>query len=194
MESAECRSRSRESRFLRRAWSIAVCLCVSACSLLQVNTGAGVRASAAHGDEVLILFDDSGPYAELGELYATGAAVLVSHFARWRMLPASQYRAGDLLARRAAVYIGTTYDAPLPDALLDDVLSGEKPVLWIDNNIWQLARHRDDFFAQYGFTPSVFGSDSIHHVIYKGVHLDRQTRGASGLMRYSELDVARARV
>ena len=51
----------------------------------------------------------------------------------------------------ATIYIGSTYDEPLPTAFLDDVFATSKPVIWIYDNIWQLTARQSDFATKYGW-------------------------------------------
>src|SRR5205807_7313132 len=75
----------------------------------------------------LVLYDTSGPYGWLGELYATEVANLAGHFGAPVAHPVSTYAPGELKAYPAVVYIGSTYDEPIPTAFLDDVLASTKP-------------------------------------------------------------------
>jgi uncharacterized protein YdaL len=150
-----------------------------------------VARSAADG-EVLILFDQTGPYAWLGELYATATANLVSHFASWRAEPVARYRAGELSRHAATFYIGSTYDEPLPRDFVDDVTSADRPVVWINDNIWQLA-NRPGFAARYGFLPAAISGDPVRTVRYKGRDLSRRA-DQGGIMTYVDLDPRRVAV
>jgi uncharacterized protein YdaL len=133
----------------------------------------------------LILFDTTGPWGWLGELYAMGAGNLASHFGTWTAAPVGQYAAGDLLRYSAAVYVGSTFDEPLPTAFLDDVLSAQRPVVWVDDNIWQLAARAPDFATRYGYMPFVYDATTVTGVTYKGTSLSRYTGNGAGLMTYS---------
>src|SRR6266700_755747 len=86
----------------------------------------------------LVLYDTSGEWGWLGEMYATMVANLVSHFGSWTAKPVASYTAGEINNFTATVYIGSTYDEPLPAVFLSDVLATTKPVIWIYDNIWQL--------------------------------------------------------
>ena len=79
------------------------------------------------------------------------------------------YKAGDLDAYTAVVYLGSTYDEPLPAAFLDDVTATTKPVTWVYDNIWQLAT-RTGFAAKHGFTSGTFDFADVAEVDYKGQH------------------------
>ena len=110
-------------------------------------------------------------------------ANLVSHFGRWEARPARQYRSGDIGRFSALVYLGSTYDEPLPQTLLDDVLRTRRPVLWVQDNILQLARRAGDFAARYGWEPVQFDRSRVAEVRYKGRSLTRWSRQDEGIMR-----------
>ena len=85
---------------------------------------------------------------------------------------------------RAAIYIGSTYDEPLPAPFLDDVASGEQPG---DLDVRQhLAAHRPrspDFAASYGFSPGATTPRPSPSVAVQGPHahpLRRQRRRHHG--------------
>ena len=69
----------------------------------------------------LVLYDTTGQWGWLGELYAIMSANLASHFGSWTAMPVASYQTGQLKQYTAAIYIGSTYDEPLPTAFLDDV-------------------------------------------------------------------------
>src|SRR4029077_17584735 len=93
----------------------------------------------------LVLYDTTGQWGWLGELYAIMTANLASHFGTWTAMPAVSYTAGSINQYSATIYIGSTYGEPLPTALLDDVLTTTKPVIWIYDNIWQLTERSSNF-------------------------------------------------
>ena len=94
----------------------------------------------------------------------------------------------------ATIYIGSTYGERLPRPFLADVLAARRPVLWLNANIWQLARHAPGFTERYGWRPGTFDRTPIASVRYGGQTLTRRSRRAAGLMTYAKLDPARARV
>src|SRR5262249_33512264 len=99
----------------------------------------GKAAPGAVGNtKTLVLYDNTGDYSWLGEDYGIATANLVSHFGAWTAHPVGTYTAGELNGYNAVVYVGSTYDEPIPVAFLDDVLSTTKPVMWMYDNIWQL--------------------------------------------------------
>jgi uncharacterized protein YdaL len=153
-----------------------------------VASGAGVSVGA----DTLVLYDVTGPYGWLGELYAIGAASLASHFGTWTAKPVASYASGDLAHFTATIYVGSTYDEPIPTAFLDDVLSGAGRVVWIFDNIWQLANRAAGFSSSYGFEPDVFDTSVVGEVDYKGTALSRYTANGDGVMTYSVVDASRA--
>jgi hypothetical protein len=50
----------------------------------------GAAASAAPGTSTLVLYDTTGPFGWLGELYAIMTLNLASHFGSWTAMPPSQ--------------------------------------------------------------------------------------------------------
>ncbi len=53
--------------------------------------------------------------------------------------PVSEYQLGDANLVKHTFYMGSTFDNPVPDALIQDVMSGSN-VTWLHYNIWQLNR------------------------------------------------------
>jgi uncharacterized protein YdaL len=142
----------------------------------------------ARAHDTLVLFDDTGPYAWLGELYATALVSLASHFGGWAAAPVARYRAGDARDYGAVVYLGSTFDQPLPEAFLDDVLHGVRPVMWIAHNVWQLQQRDPSFVTRFGFATATYDTSEIRAVRYKATILSRSPRNTGGVMRYAELD------
>lgn len=138
----------------------------------------------------LILYDTTGPWGFLGELYAQMTANLVSHFGIWQARPVGTYTAGDMNDFSAVIYIGSTYDEPLPVAFLTDTLAGTTPVLWMYHNIWQLTAYSSDFQAAYGWNWAGFDFSSIGTVNYKLTDLTRNTINQGGIMTYANADPA----
>ncbi len=147
-----------------------------------------------NGSSTLVLYDDGGPYGWLGELYAMSAGQLASHFGTWKAEPVSQYQAGELSKATATIYIGSTYDQPIPTAFLDDVMVGTKPVIWIRDNIWQLGHHQAEFARQYGLGDPLFDKSPVSEVRYKGKALTRCVSNEAGIMVFRSLDPHKAQV
>ena len=163
---------------------VAICL---------ASLAASAQAQAPSAGNVLVLYDTSGPQAYLGELYALALSALVSHFGTAQTSPVQRYQAGDAGRARAVVYVGSTYDEPLPKAFLADVQAGQTPVLWLADNVWQLAASDAGFAQRYGYVPGEYSSARWSKVLYKGEHLDRDPANTS-LMRLTQLEPATAHV
>lgn len=144
--------------------------------------------------KTLILYDDSGSWGWLGELYAQQTANLVSHFGSWTALPVRQYTAGRLSTYTAVVYVGSTYDEPLPTAFLADVLATTRPVIWIYDNIWSLTAADPGFAARTGWMWTQFDTSAVSTVTYKGQALSRNTVNQSGIMDIAISDPTKATV
>src|SRR5437870_1700614 len=97
----------------------------------------------------LVLYDTTQQWGWLGELYGIMVANLVSHFDAWTANPVVSYTAGQINQYTAMIYIGSTYDEPIPTAFLDDVLATTKPVIWVYDNIWQLTARAPNFASTY---------------------------------------------
>jgi uncharacterized protein YdaL len=143
----------------------------------------------------LVLYDSSGQWGWLGEAYGVMAGNLVTHGSKYTLHPAVNYVAGELGSYTGLIYVGSTYGEPLPTALLDDVLATTKPVLWMNDNIWQLSARASNFAGQYGFTPMFFDFSNALTVAYKGVALQRNALSVpSGLLQTTINDPTKAQV
>lgn len=141
----------------------------------------------------LVLYDTTGQWGWLGEAYGVNAGNLVTHGSKYTLHAAVNYVAGELNNYTGLIYIGSTYDEPLPTALLDDVLATTKPVLWMNDNIWQLSARASNFAAQYGFVPMYFDFSNALTVTYKGVALQRNALAvSSGLLETTITDPTKA--
>lgn len=157
-------------------------------------TNAFAGAPGANPNQnTLVLYDSTGQWGWLGEAYAVMAGNLVTHGSKYTMHAALNYVAGELNKYTGLIYIGSTYGEPLPTAMLDDVLATTKPVLWMNDNIWQLSARAANFAGQYGFTPMYFDFSNALTVTYKGVTLQRNALAApSGLLQTQINDPTRA--
>ena len=149
-------------------------------------------ADAAGNARTLVLYDTTGTYAALGELYAIEVANLVSHFGTWTAHPVSRYAAGEDRGYTAVVYIGSTYDEPLPDAFLDDVAGGQVPVLWLNDNLWQLTARYPTITGRYGFALRGPHPGSVTQVRYRGTALTRNS-AAGNVMHIAITDPEKAK-
>jgi uncharacterized protein YdaL len=148
-----------------------------------VTRGAGV--SGATTGSALILYDSSGEWGWLGEMYATMTANLASQFGSWTAKPVSLYQAGDVDRHTATIYVGSTYDEPLSEAFLNDVETSSTPIVWMYSNIWQLTNHAPAFADTYGWMWSGYDFRPVDGVTYKGVDLARDAGNGAGIMNYA---------
>jgi uncharacterized protein YdaL len=160
----------------------------------RISPAATFPAEASPDVRALILYDVSGRWGTLGELYATMAANLAGHFGRWSAKPVQRYERGELERYAAAIYIGSTFGERLPDAFLDDVLRTSRPVIWAGYNIAQLETRADSFRSRYGWRSAAVDTSPVSAVRYKGRSLTRWARNRAGIMRYASVDRSRVRV
>jgi uncharacterized protein YdaL len=149
-------------------------------------------APVAAGSNTLILYDSTGTWGYLGELYAQQTANLVSRFGTWKAAPVGTYVSGMMNAYTAVIYIGSTYDEPLPLAFLADVRATTLPVVWIYDNIWQLTAEYANFAGTMGWMWSGFDFSQFTGVQYKGTLLDRDLLNGGGIMGTSISDPVKA--
>jgi uncharacterized protein YdaL len=139
----------------------------------------------------LVLYDTTGPWGYLGELYAIQLANLASHFGSCSAKPVRHYVAGDGSGCKAVIYAGSSHGEPLPDAFVDDVLADDWPILWIDENIWQLIERYPFFTERYGWVRGRPDRSRVPAVRYKGIELPRDPAAqAEGLatMRFPDAE------
>lgn len=138
----------------------------------------------------LVLYDQplEAPYQFLSEYYATQMGTLASHSSRVTVLPVSDYAAGLAGGFNAVIYTGSTYDQAFPRAFVDDVLTGDVPVLWSGFNIWQLTANDADrkaFVARYGWdaaTSYIDSQDTVTQVRYNDQDLSRNPLNKGGIV------------
>jgi len=142
----------------------------------------------------LVLYDTTGEWGWLGELYAIMSANLASHFGSWTAMPVVSYQTGQLKQYTAAIYIGSTYGEPIPNAFLDDVFATTTPVIWAYDNIWQLTARYPSFSSVYGWNWSAFDFSSVATVEYPlppstaaTQQLKRYAANAAGIMNYASI-------
>ena len=163
----------------------------SAARTTAAATPAQAKTWGASGSATtLVLYDTTNTYGWLGELYAIGAGNLATHFGKVTAEPVVDYQAGQVNSYTATIYLGSTYDEPIPSSFLSDVLSTSKPVIWVGDNIWQLSGTPGSatdtaFQAAYGWDPSTSyfdTTDSISSVTYKGQNFTRSLDNAAGIL------------
>jgi len=104
--------------------------------------------------------------------------------------PASKYVAGQVNGYTATIYIGSTYNEPIPVAFLNDVLSTTRPVIWAGDNPWQLSGTAGSaadtaFIAKYGWDPSTSYFDTTDDpvtVSYKGQTFTRNSANGANVL------------
>ncbi len=158
------------------------------------TTKSGTGAPGAGTGKTLVLYDSTGPYAWLGEVYGIQTVNLASHFGGWTAHPVGQYTAGELAGYTSVIYVGSTYDEPVPVAFLDDVTATTKPVMWMYDNIWQLTARDPNFATKRGFTWKQFDTSTVSEVDYKGTAMTRDTLNLGGIMDDVIYDATKATV
>jgi uncharacterized protein YdaL len=150
-------------------------------------------AAAANG--ALVLYDTTNTFGWLGELYAQQTANLVSHFGAYKTQPVVSYTAGLMANYSAVIYVGSTYDEPLPAAFLSDVLATTQPVIWMGSNIWKLTAASPTFATTYGWNWTGYDFSAVNAVTYKGQRLERDgVNNQSGIMNLTVSDATKATV
>jgi hypothetical protein len=76
---------------------------VTAAATVNPVGKSGTGAPGAGTGKTLVLYDNTGPYSWLGEVYGIQTVNLVSHFNAWTAHPVGQYTAGELNASRTTV-------------------------------------------------------------------------------------------
>jgi uncharacterized protein YdaL len=140
----------------------------------------------------LILHDRGNVGSDAGAAYATLMANLSSHFGPVKVARVASYRPGEMMPYDLLVYVGSGYGEKLPEALLKDVNSGKRPVLWLKQNIDQLAPE-DTFYRAYGWLWEDFDGPSMFKIRYQRAVLEPSDSGA-GLTTFSKVDKNRVQV
>jgi uncharacterized protein YdaL len=157
----------------------------------SVTTPSEAKTWGASGSATtLVVYDTTSTYGWLGELYAIAAGNLATHFGTVTAEPVVDYQQGQVNDYTTTIYLGSTYDEPIPSTFLNDVLSTTKPVIWVGDNIWQLSGADDTtantaFQSTYGWDPasSYFDTaDNISSVTYKGQTFTRDLDNTGGVL------------
>ncbi len=138
----------------------------------------------------LVLYDTTGEWGWLGELYAVAAGNLATHFGSVTAEPVVDYVSGQVSNYTATIYLGSTYNEPIPTSFLSDVLSTTTPVIWAGDNIWQLTGTEGSatdaaFKTTYGWDPSNSYFDSTDDPItvsYKGQTFSRSASAGAEVL------------
>ena len=138
----------------------------------------------------LVVYDTTGTWGWLGELYAIAGGNLASHFGQVTAEPVVNYVAGQVNNYTSTIYIGSTYNEPIPVAFLNDVLSTTHPVIWAADNPWQLSGTAGSaadqaFIAKYGWDPSTSYFDTTDNPVtisYKGQTFTRNSANGANVL------------
>ena len=138
----------------------------------------------------LVLYDATGTWGWLGEMYAMAAGNLASHFGKVTAEPVADYVAGQVSSYTATIYLGSTYNEPIPAAFLNDVLSTTHPVIWAGSNVWQLTGTEGSaadtaFKSVYGWDPANSYFDTTDNpvtVSYKGQTFSRNASSGADIL------------
>lgn len=107
------------------------------------GSGSGSGGTQFGTAKALVLYDTSGQWGFLGELYAMGIANLCGHFGTADTEAVTDYRQGQIDSYDTVIYAGSTYydtsSDPVPAAFYNDVMGSSKPVIWMNDNIWNMA-------------------------------------------------------
>lgn len=136
------------------------------------------RFGKADGTGTLVLYDDEASNARNAEMYAIAAGNLATHFGMTETKALDEYTAGELAKYDGAVYVGTDYQTDVPDAFITDVLKGDTDVMWLGENLSQLAPEGTEakFEATYGWNPhetETVDSTKIDQLSYDDAELTR---------------------
>jgi uncharacterized protein YdaL len=132
----------------------------------------------------LVLYDIGGTYGWLGELYAVSTGNLASHFGSWTAVAARSYSCGQISTYSAVIYLGSSFDEPLPSCLLDDVAGTTIPVMWVDYNLGELVTRvgATAFASRYGFAATRLDTTNpFSSVRYHGRTLTRDVHNPNGV-------------
>jgi uncharacterized protein YdaL len=149
--------------------------------------GGRCRVSPPTRPSTLVLYDTTGQWGWLGELYGMMAANLASHFGTWMAMPVVSYTSGLLNQYTAVIYVGSSYGEAIPAAFVTDVVNTGVPVIWINDNIWELTASYPSFSAVYGWMWSGFDTSSVAEVDYKSQKLKRYAANTAGIMNYASI-------
>jgi uncharacterized protein YdaL len=117
-------------------------------------------AAAAHAGSlnVCLYYDgeENAPGFMVGERSAVMVRNLLGHFREVDvfMAPVSRYAQSDLEGCDRAIYMGTYFDAKMPEAFVADAARYRRPFLWMNYNIWKLEQRlgASAFKANWGFS------------------------------------------
>lgn len=125
--------------------------------IIAILFGVNAPAFSAEKLKSCIYYDNitTAPKYRLGEIYAIMLQNLMGHFREVEVisLKMREYKSGDLNKCDRVVYLGSYFEAPLPDSFLEDIVNYQNPVMWMNYNIWNLQKKMglDNFVRKTGF-------------------------------------------
>lgn len=146
---------------------------------LATKSTDGVHVISKVNNTVLVLYDSTGTYGWMGDLYSQQMANLLNHFGvTIQRMPVENYQAGMMNNAKATFYLGLLYNNPLPAAFKADSMTTTQPLCWMGYNIWQIAWNADNswnqaFMAKYGMTFYYIDQLGYPTVSYKGQNLTK---------------------
>ena len=126
---------------------------------------------------VLLLYDDSGPWGQLGKLYASQILGLLGHFpeAEVHLRAMDDYTTGLLKGYEAVIYIASTWNAEPAPQFEDDFWNYDGRFAWLGYNFWHLNSQRwsDTFgFSSQWTLGDIEDPQFYQPVRYTPLHLD----------------------
>lgn len=97
--------------------------------------------ASAYENKALILYDVAGDFYNSRLAHQQNLANLLGHFdLPYQYEPIDQYKQGDISNYRATFYVGNYWDSySVPWWFMDDIFKTERPVIWINWNLWRMA-------------------------------------------------------
>lgn len=149
---------------------------VVAIFLVAPSRGYTQTGAIASVPNVLVLYDDTGTWGWLGNMYALKMENLLGHFeSKVTKKPLGQYLSGDLAKYDATFYLGSTYtESLLSSAFQADLNSNTKPFVWAGFNLWRYAWNDTLFTSKYGFQYLNYAPENHPKVVYKNTTLQKE--------------------
>ena len=133
-----------------------VLLLIAGCQALGTSKAdpGGLAAVRNEPQKCLQIYYDSvesdPKMTRFGRLHALHLDNLVGHFPKIQtyIIPVAKYQSGDIERCASSIYLGTYYDAPIPESFLLDFVQTTKHVAWLGYNFWKLGdQHMKDIWG-----------------------------------------------
>ena len=165
----------------------------------------GPRPSVFGGDgpsSTLVLYAGAGSLRARAELNGLAAANLATHFGQVEISTLGDYGAGQLSEFDALIYVGTSTQEEIPDALARDIRGSDTQVLWAGGDVAELAGGSGSedaaaFVEKYGWDPSRSfqnKADKVETIRYHDVDFVRDARITGSLILPEIVDADRVEV